>query len=107
MNAPVIRISIGKFDPETAPMVEEKLIASKAKLETGIRAMRGNLAYYAGIDRVNHAMHNVSVWNTVDDARQMATFAPMLALAAEFTAIGVRFERPILNFDTLWQFDRG
>jgi len=29
----------------------------------------------------------------------------MLALAQEFTAIGVRFERPILNFDTLWQID--
>jgi hypothetical protein len=35
----------------------------------------------------------------------MATFAPMLALAEEFTAIGVRFEWPILNFDTLWQID--
>jgi hypothetical protein len=35
----------------------------------------------------------------------MATFAPMLALAEEFTAIDVRFERPIPNFDTLWQID--
>jgi hypothetical protein len=35
----------------------------------------------------------------------MATFAPMLELAKEFTALGVRFERPILNFDTLWRFD--
>ena len=44
-------------------------------------------------------------WQSVADANQMATFAPMLALAEEFTAIGVRFERPILNFDTLWQID--
>ena len=35
----------------------------------------------------------------------MATFAPMLALAAEFTTLGVRFERPILNCDTVWQLN--
>jgi hypothetical protein len=26
-------------------------------------------------------------------------------LATEFTALGVRVERPILNFDTLWQLE--
>ena len=59
----------------------------------------------AGVDRINNAMHNVSIWQSVADANQMATFAPMLALAGEFTAIGVHFERPILNFETLWQID--
>jgi len=44
MRAPVIRISIGKFDADTTAIVEEKLQASKARLESGIRAMRGNLA---------------------------------------------------------------
>jgi len=105
MDAPVIRISIGKFDPEQAAIVEARLRGSKESLESGIRAMKGNLAFYAGIDRTNHAMHNVSVWETVADANQMAAFAPMRALAAEFTALGVRFEQPILNFDTIWQFD--
>jgi hypothetical protein len=105
MNAPVIRISIGKFDPDQAAAVASKLLESKARLEIGIRAMHGNLAYYVGIDHTNHAMHNVSVWESVTDANQMAAFAPMLALAAEFTTLGVRFERPILNFDTLWQLD--
>jgi hypothetical protein len=106
MNAPVIRISIGRFDAENADAVETKLVASKAGLESGIRAMKGNLGFFAGIDRVNHAMHNVSIWESVADANQMATFAPMLALAVEFTALGVRFQQPILNFDTLWQIDR-
>ena len=105
MKAPVIRISLGKFDADTAASVEQKLLESKAQLEGGIRAMQGNLAYYVGIDRTNNAMHNVSVWASVGDANQMATFAPMLALAAEFTAIGVRFERPILNCNTLWRLD--
>ena len=103
MNAPVIRISIGKFNADKAALVVAKLNESKARLEDGIRAMKGNLAYYAGVDEI--AMHNVSVWQSVADANQMATFAPMLALAEEFTAIGVRFEWPILNFDTLWQID--
>jgi hypothetical protein len=105
MKAPVIRISIGKFDPDTIAVVESKLRDSRARLETGIRAMRGNLSYYVGIDTTNHAMHNVSVWESVADANQMATFAPMLELAGEFAALGVRFERPILNCETLWQLD--
>ena len=67
--------------------------------------MNGNIAYYVGINRSNNAMHNVSFWETVADANQMAAFAPMLALAAEFTMLGVLFERPILNCDTLWQLD--
>jgi hypothetical protein len=106
MNAPVIRISIGKFDAEIAASVQTKLQESRSRLEAGIRAMSGNLAYYVGIDRNNNAMHNISVWKSVADANQMATFAPMLALGTEFAELGVRFERPILNCDTLWQLDK-
>jgi hypothetical protein len=103
MNAPVIRISIGKFDPGLAALVEQRLVESRAQLESGIRALKGNIAFYAGIDRVNNAMHNVSFWESLADAQQMAGFAPMLALGVEFAAIGVEFERPILNCDTLWR----
>jgi len=105
MKAPVIRISIGKFDSDIAAVVETKLEESRGRLEIGIRAMKGNLAYYVGIDRTNNAMHNVSVWESVADANQMATFAPMIALASEFAALGVRFDSPILNCETLWQLD--
>ncbi|MBV9909203.1 MAG: hypothetical protein JOY52_16760 [Hyphomicrobiales bacterium] len=105
MDAPVIRISIGKFDPAIAEVVEAKLNESRARLEAGVRAMRGHIAYFAGVDRSSHAMHNVSIWRTVADAEQMATFAPMMELGKEFSALGVRFERPILNFDTLWRID--
>src|ERR1700688_159459 len=105
MKAPVIRISIGKFDAVKALIVEEKLHESRAGLENGIRAMNGNIAYYVGIDRTNNAMHNVSLWESVADANQMATFGPMITLGTEFAALGVRFERPILNCDTLWQLD--
>jgi hypothetical protein len=67
--------------------------------------MRGNLGYFVGIDRVANAMHNVSLWETVEDANQMASFQPMLDLASEFVALGVRFQRPILNCATLWSLD--
>ena len=65
--------------------------------------MHGNIAYYVGVDRTNNAMHNVSVWESVSDANQMAAFSPMIALGIEFAALGVRFDRPILNCDTLGQ----
>jgi hypothetical protein len=102
MRAPIIRISLGFFDADKADLIETKLAETRARLEPGVRAMRGNLGYFAGIDRLNNAMHNVSLWETVEDADQMASFGPMLALAREFVALGVRFQRPILNFETLW-----
>ena len=107
MLAPIVRISLGYFDADKANEVEKKLAETRARLEPGVRGMHGNLGYFAGIDRVNHAMHNVSVWESVADAEQMASFKPMLDLAHEFAALGVRFQRPILNFSTLWSFDDG
>ena len=72
MKAPVIRISIGKFDADKAVIVEEKLRESRARLENGIRAMNGNIAYYVGIDRSNNAMHNVSFWGTARTKWQLS-----------------------------------
>lgn len=102
MDAPVIRISLGKFDAVIAPQVEAKLRELRARVEPGVRAMKGNRAYWCGIDRTHDAMHNVSIWDSVADAQQMDSLEPMLQAGREFAAMGVRFERPILNFDTLW-----
>jgi hypothetical protein len=33
----------------------------------------------------------------------MATFQPMIDLAGTFAPLGVRMQRPILNFTTLWE----
>ena len=104
MRAPVIRISLGFFDADKAELVATKLVETRERLKPGIRAMRGNLGYFAGVDRLNNAMHNVRLWETVEDADQMASFQPMLALAEEFVALGVRFQRPILDFETLRTF---
>jgi len=54
---------------------------------------RGGLGYFAGVDRSKNAMHNASLWETVEDANQMTSFQPMLDLAGAFIALGVRFQR--------------
>ena len=48
-------------------------------------------------------MSNVSLWESAEAAEQMATFQAMNDLAGTFIALGVRFQRPILNFTTLWE----
>jgi hypothetical protein len=106
MAAPVIRISLGTFDSDKAAIVEANLIESKAALEAGIRAMRGNLGYYVGVDRRNNAISNVSLWDSVEAAEEMSTFQPMRDLARTFVALGVQFQRPILNLTTLWELPR-
>jgi hypothetical protein len=70
-----------------------------------VRLLNGCLHYFAAIDRESSSMVNVSVWRSLADAQQMQTLAPMRALAEEFTREGVRFERPIINYETLWQID--
>jgi len=65
--------------------------------------MHGNLGYYVGIDRGHNAISNVSLWDSVESAEQIATFQPMLDLAGTFIALGVRFQRPILNLTSLWE----
>ena len=68
-----------------------------------IRRLRGCLHYYAAIDRGSSSMVNVSVWRELADAHQMRSLAAMRALAEEFSREGVRFEQPIIDYQTLWQ----
>ena len=105
-KGPVVRVSIGRFDPGKLDTVEYALNAAQDKLVSGIRAMHGNRSYFAGIDRENFAMVNVSVWDSVEAAKQMESFQPMLDLAKEFASVGVRFERPVLNFEQLWTIEK-
>jgi hypothetical protein len=48
------------------------------------------------------SLSNVSIWDTLDDARQMERFQPMLELGKRFLDAGAAFERPIMNYATLW-----
>jgi quinol monooxygenase YgiN len=97
-----VRISLGRFDPENFETVRKLLDESQRSLVPAIRALKGNHSYYVGIDQQNSAMTNVSVWETLEDAQQMASLQAMLDLAGVFVKAGVRFERPITNHKTLW-----
>lgn len=72
-------------------------------LRPGIEAMSGLISYYAGADEATSSLTNVSVWKTLQDAKQMDTFRPMLDLGKAFAEKGATFERPIMNYATLWQ----
>jgi hypothetical protein len=101
----VVRISRGSFAPEAYAAVRGRLDAAQESLIPAIRQLSGCLHYYAAIDRESSSMVNVSVWRSLADAQQMQTLTPMLALAEAFTREGVRFERPVINYETLWEID--
>jgi hypothetical protein len=99
----VVRLSRGSFKAERYAQIRKMLDDAQVSLVPAIRALKGCLHYWAGVDPVSNSMVNVSVWTSLDAAKQMETLAPMLALAAEFTTQGVTFERPITNYETLWE----
>jgi len=99
---PVVRISRGSFKPEDYERIKARLDESRQTLVRAITKLSGCMHYWVGIDRTTYTVVNVSVWASLADARQMETLAPMLALAGEFVKLGVVFERPIANYETLW-----
>ena len=100
---PILRISRGSFKTVDYERIKARLDASQHTLVPAIRKLGGCMHYWAGIDRTTNTMVNVSVWKSLTDAKHMETLAPMLALADEFVKLGVVFERPIANHETLWQ----
>jgi hypothetical protein len=100
-NSPVVRVSILRCSPERFPEFERMMAEAESILLPGIRAMRGCRGYFAGSDPATSSLSNVSIWNTLEDAKQMDRFQPMLDLAKRFA--GATFERPIMNYATLWQ----
>jgi hypothetical protein len=100
---PVVRISRGSFAPESYESVKQRLDASRKSLVPAIKKLRGLLHYYVGIDPESNTLINVSVWKTLANAKQMDTLQAMRNLASEFIAAGVTFERPISNYETLWE----
>jgi len=79
------------------------MVAADPILRPGIEAMPGLLAYYGGADEATSSLTNVSVWKDLASAKQMDGFQPMLDLGKSFAAKGATFERPIMNYGTLWQ----
>ncbi len=102
----VVRISRGFFKPDECDKSAKRLEEAQQTPAPGLLQLNGCLHYWAGIDHQPNTMVNVSVWRSPADAKQMETLAPMLALADESSQLGVNVERPIVNYEVLWQIRR-
>jgi hypothetical protein len=100
---PVVRVSILRCPPERFAELRQMMADADPVLRPGIAAMAGLLAYYVGADEATSSISNVSLWTSLETARQLDTFQPMLDLGKPFMAKGATFERPIMNYATLWQ----
>jgi hypothetical protein len=100
---PVIRVSILRCQPEKYLELRQMMIEADAVLRPGIEAMAGLIAFYAGADEATSSLANVSIWETLENAKQLDTYQPMLDAGKAFVERGATFERPIMNYATLWQ----
>jgi hypothetical protein len=101
---PVVRVSRLTCQPQHFAELKRMMAESVTVLEPGIRQMRGLIHFYAGDDEAALSIINVSVWRTVEEAKQLDTYQPMLDLGKVFVAKGAIFERPIINYAPLWDF---
>src|SRR5215469_13205108 len=100
---PVVRVSIIRCAPDRFADIRQMMIEADKVLRSGIESMRGLLAFYAGADETTSSLTNVSVWVDLDAAKQLDRFQPMLDAGKPYVAKGATFERPIMNYTTLWQ----
>lgn len=100
---PVVRVSILRCAPERFAELRQMAAEADPVLRPGIEAMPGLLAFYFGADEATSSLTNVSLWTSLEAAKQLDTFRPMLDLGKPFVAKGATFERPIMNYATLWQ----
>jgi len=98
---PVVRISKSKFPDDKVADFERMLRDAEATLREPLEALHGLVHYYVGLDRELGYITNVSVWETLEDAHQMDSLQPMLALRPSFESAGATFE-PITNHETVW-----
>ena len=97
-----VRVSILRCDPPQFAELRQMMADSQAVLEPGIREMRGLIHFYVGEDETTSSLSNVSVWRSLEDAKQLDTYQPMLDLGKVFVSKGARFDRPIMNYVSQW-----
>ena len=107
MVLPVVRVSILRCSPDKFARLHQMMIDADPILRPGIEAMNGLLAFYTGADEAVSSLSNVSIWADLATAKQLDTFQPMLDLGRKFVEAGATFERPIMNYGTLWQLGPG
>jgi hypothetical protein len=104
MSDSVVRVSIVRCDAAKFALLRRMMVDAEAALRPGIEAMPGLLDFYAGADEATLSLINVSTWDTLEHARQLDTFQPMLDAGKRFVAEGATFERPIMHYASLWRF---
>lgn len=104
MSDSVVRVSILRCDATRFVLLRSMMLDAEAALRPGIEAMPGLLLFYAGADEATSSLINASVWDTLEHARQLDTFQPMLDAGKRFVAEGATFERPIMHYASLWRF---
>ena len=102
---PVVRVSILRCPPERFAELRQMMVEADPVLRPGIEAMAGLLAFYTGADEATFSLSNVSLWTSLEAAQQLDTYQPMLDLGKPFIAKGAMFERPIMNYATLWRLE--
>jgi hypothetical protein len=100
---PIVRVSILRCPPDKFAEMRQMMIDVEKLLRPGIEAMPGLLAFYVGDDEATSSLSNVSLWTDLDAAKQLDRFQPMLDSGKPFVAKGATFERPIMNYGTLWE----
>jgi hypothetical protein len=68
-----------------------------------MRRLRGHRMSYAAIDRDSSSIVFVSFWDDLDAAKQLGQLPEMQEAAGELVKLGVQFERPVINYSTLWR----
>lgn len=104
VSDPVVRVSILRCDAAQFDKLVQMSSESEAALRPGIERMAGLLAFYAGADPATCSLTNTSLWDSMEHAQQLDHFQPMLEAGKRFAAAGARFERPVMNYATLWRF---
>ena len=98
-----VRVSKGTYAPTLHERVSARLNASSASLVPAIRRLPGCMGYFVGSDAASNTMVNISSWDTLEHAEAMTSLAEMTALGKEFVQMGIEFERPIINYEVMWQ----
>ncbi len=102
---PVVRISKGRFAADNYRRVNELIEKSAEPLVPARRALPGLLYYHAAVNPETNTVVNVSIWESLQAAKQMDSLAPMLAQRPILEAAGVTFDK-IANYETLWALAR-
>ncbi len=94
----VIRVAFIRCKPEQFAEFRAMMQDSLAVLEPGVRRLPGLLQFYAGESEADLSLTNVSIWTTMEAAKQLDSFEPMVNLAKQFAAKGATVVRPVVNY---------